>query len=240
MASSNKIPLNYIVFDDESDELQQNKSNVSVAGVDCNLIFINPTDFLDVATNNFKIAEFESMIDEKTRGLQINLIASDWNMLPKTNNYNEINALEIIKILVNKHEKFKKIQYLVYSGKSKEVSEVLIGEIKNEIEKNPQDPINSKQLLSMLLEMKLKFCTRAERFNEINTLIYNNKTISLIVLNTLSSFDSNIFHNTGNDFFDGKKIGELIDLISENNNLGLKFIREFIEMSIANYTELNG
>ena len=50
----------------------------------------------------------------------------------------------------------------------------------------------------------------------------------------------NTIVNTGNGAFDGKKIGSLVDLISQNNDLGLKFIREFMELSIANYTKING
>ena len=238
MASSNKILLNYLVFDDENDEENQNRINVKVPGIECNLIFINPVEFWDHDTDDFKIKEFEKYLDDKLRGKQINLIASDWNMVPETNNYGPINALAVIKILIKKNVKFKKIQYLIYSGKPKEVSEVIISEIKGELE-SAEEPIYSKELLSMLLEMKLKFCSRNERFNEINTLINNNKTISLIVLNSLNQLDRNTIHSMGNEYFDGRKIGDLLNLISENNDLGLKFIREIIDMSIAYYSKLN-
>lgn len=238
MASSNKILLNYLVFDDEDEEINQNKSKVKVSGINCNLIFINPVNFWEAETNEFQIDEFIKHLDNELKGKQINLIASDWNMVQKTKNYEPINALAIIKILVEKHEKFKKIQYLIYSGKPKEVSQVIISEMKKEFE-SEDDPIYSKELLSMLLEMKLKFCSRNERFNEINTLINSNKTISLIVLNSLNQFDQNIIHKMGNEYFDGKKIGDLLDLISKNNDLGLKFIREIIEVSISHYTKLN-
>ncbi|NIJ45610.1 hypothetical protein FHR24_002078 [Wenyingzhuangia heitensis] len=234
----NKIPLNYLVFDDENEELNQNKAKVKVNGVDLNLIFINPVNFLDLDTNEFKIEEFVSFLDEELKGKPINLIASDWNMVPKTVNHGAINALEIIKILVSKHEKFKKIQYLIYSGKPKEVSEVIITEIKSEL-KSTEEPIYSKELLSKLLEMKIKFCSRNQRFDEINTLINSSKTISLIVLNSLGQFNRSVISNTGNKDFDGKEIGNLLDLISVNNDLGLKFVREIIELSIAHYSEIN-
>lgn len=238
MASSKKIPLNYLVFDDEDEEKNQHSININISGIECNLIFINPTEFLDVDKNIFDIEAFKSEIDKKIKGLQINLIASDWNMVGKSKNYPPINAFEIIKILTNKNDKFKKIQYLIYSGKPNEVSNVLINEIKKELQ-TQDEPIYSKEILSLLLEMKLKFTSRGQRFEEIKTLINNNKTISLIVLNSLSQFDRNMVINTGNDHYDGKKIGILIDLISQENDLGLKFIREFIELSIAHYTILN-
>tara|TARA_R110002072_G_scaffold287464_3_gene453106 strand:- start:9257 stop:9976 length:720 start_codon:yes stop_codon:yes gene_type:complete len=238
MATSNKILLNYLVFDDEDEEVNQNKSNVKVAGFDCKLTFINPVNYWNQDTNEFELDKFDKEIDELIKGKQINLIASDWNMVPKTENHQEVNALEVIKILVKKHPKFKKIQYLIYSGKPKEVSQVLISEIRTDLQSN-DEPIYSRELLSMLLEMKIKFCSRNERFNEVNTLINSNKTISLIVLNALSQFDKNTVHNTGNQYFDGREIGKLLDLISENNDLGLKFIREIIELSVSHYSKLN-
>lgn len=238
MASSNKILLNYLVFDDEDEEIQQNLSNVSVPGIECNLIFINPVKFWNQETDEFDIEKFNEELNDRLKGIQINLIASDWNMVPKTKNFNEINALEIIKILTSKNDKFKKVQYLVYSGKPKDVSQVLLNDIKRDLEVT-DEPIYSKEILSLLLEMKIKFTSRSDRFNEINTLIKGSKTISLIVLNTLNKFDSNLVINTGNQYFDGKKIDYLLDLISKENDLGLKFIREIIELSIAHYTKLN-
>ena len=238
MSTSNKILLNYLVFDDENEEISQNKSSVGVPGFDCQLIFVNPVNCWNQDTNEFELERFNSELEQVTLGKQINLIASDWNMVPQTVNHKEINALEIIKILVNKNPKFKKIQYLIYSGQPKEVSQVLLSEIQTDLQSN-DEPIYSKELLSMLLEMKIKFCSRKERFNEVNTLINSNKTISLIVLNALNRFDNNTVIKTGNDFFDDKKIGELLDLISKKNDLGLKFIREIIELSISHYTKLN-
>lgn len=238
MASSNKIILNYLVFDDEDEEINQNKLNVSVPGMECNLIFVNPVKYWNQETNEFDIDNFSLKLEQLLQGVQINLIASDWNMVPKTENYEEINALEIIKILSQKNDKFKKVQYLIYSGKPKEVSQVLITGIKNDLESS-DEPIYSKELLSLLLEMKIKFSSRNERFNEMNTLIRSSKTISLIVLNTLNLFDENMISQTGNAYYDGKKIGYLLDLISQNNDLGLKFIREIIELSIAHYSKLN-
>ena len=238
MATSNKIPLNYLVFDDEDEEINQHESNVNVPGFNCDMIFINPVNYWNQDTNEFELTRFNEEIENFLKGKQINLIASDWNMVPKTENHQEVNALEVIKILVSKNPKFKKVQFLIYSGKPKEVSQVLISEIQTDLKSN-DEPIYSKELLSMLLEMKIKFCSRSERFNEINTLVNNNKSISLIVLNALSQFDRNIVHNTGNEYFDGREIGKLLDLISQNNDLGLKFIREIIELSIAHYSKIN-
>src|SRR5690606_21308986 len=124
MATSNKILLNYLVFDDDNEEINQSKSNVNVHGFDCQLTFINPVNYWNQDTNEFELDRFNKDLDELLKGKQIHLIASDWNMVPKTVNHQEVNALEVIKILVGKNPKFKKVQYLIYSGKPKEVSQV--------------------------------------------------------------------------------------------------------------------
>jgi len=238
MATNQKIPLNYLVFDDENDEHKLNLSQVRVSGMECNVIFFNPNDYFDPDKNEFEIDRFKTEIKTRTRGCQIHLVASDWNMLGKSENYPEVNALQIIEILLEIHDKYKKVNYLIYSGKPNEVSTVLIDKIKEELEEK-NEPIYSKELLSLLLELKIKFSPRANRFDEIIAIINSAKTISLIVLNSLSLFENNTFHNTGNEMFDGRKIEDLLNLISQNNDLGLKFIREFIELSIANYSEIN-
>ncbi|WP_185212828.1 hypothetical protein [Sphingobacterium mizutaii] len=238
MSSTEPLKINYLVFDDEGKEFALNQKNVKSPGIECNVIFFNPNDYYDALNDEFKINEFIVDIKQKIEGKYISLVASDWNMLRKTANYPEVNALQIIQILLGINDKHKKTHYLIYSGNPSEVSTVLIDLIKNELEKK-NEPIYSKELLSLLLELKIKFSSRGERFTEIQTLIKSSKTISLILLNSLSSFEKLKLHNTGNECFDGRSIEELLDLIAQNNDLGLKFIREFIEMSIANYTDLN-
>lgn len=238
MSSTQPLKIYYLVFDDDHKELTLNKSTVKEPGLECNVIFFNPNDYYNAPNDEFRIDDFKNDIINETQGKYISLVASDWNMLRKTSNFPEVNALEIIQILLSINEKYKKTHYLVYSGNPSEVSTVLIDLIKKELN-NKTEPIYSKELLSMLLELKIKFSSRGERFNEIITLIRSSKTISQIVLNSLSFFEKNKLHNTGNEIFDGKSIEELLQLITLNDNLGLKFIREFIEMSIAHYTELN-
>lgn len=240
MSSSSPITLNYLVFDDENDEANQNALNVKIPGFTCNYIFINPIDFYIVGNDTFDIEAFKNKIIEETKGYQISLVATDWNMLHQTTNHNEINGLEVIEILLAINEKYRKCQFLIYSGKATEASQVLIEKIKNEIAQNDSNQtISSLELLSLLLEIRIKFCPRNSRFGEISTLIKNEKTISLMVLNALVNFDDNLIINTGNPDYDGRTIKSLIELITQNNDLGLKFIREFIELSISNYTELN-
>lgn len=240
MSSSDPIQLNYLVFDDEEEERNQNNLNVKIPGFICNLLFVNPTDFFAASENKFDIDGFKKEIENKTKGYYISLIATDWNMLQKTDNHPELNGLEIIEILLKINEKYRKCPFLIYSGKPQEASNVLISKLKGEICTDVvREPIYSLQLLSLLLELRVKFCARHSRFDEIKTLIKGEKSISLIVLALLANFDSNLLVNTGNEYYDGRKIGDLIDMLSQDNDQGFKFVREFIELSIANYTEIN-
>jgi hypothetical protein len=239
MSSFAPIQLNYLVFDDDNEEINQHPLNVKIPGLNCNLIFINPKDFYIVEDDSFDIDSFKNKIAELTKGLPISLIATDWNMIDKTTNYNAINGLEIIEIMLAVNSKYRKCSFLIYSGKSNEASQILISKIQKEINDEANEPIYSLELLSLLLELKIKFSARGTRFDEIKILLKSEKTISQMVLNSLGKFDRNQIINTGNESFDGRTIGSLVDLISENNDLGLKFIREFIELSIANYSELH-
>jgi len=241
MSSNDPIQLNYLVFDDEDEEKNQNGLQVKIPGFTCNLIFVNPTDFLIAEDNTFDIDGFKKEIVSKTKGYYISLIATDWNMLPQTTNHPELNGLEIVETLLKINEKYRKCPFLIYSGKPQEASNVLISKLKTEVcTDEVKEPIYSLELLSLLLELKIKFCARNSRFEEIMTLMKGEKTISQIVLNLLANFDSNLLVNTGNHNYDGKTIGSLVEMLSQDNDRGLKFIREFIELSIANYTEING
>ena len=240
MASTDPIELNYLVFDDEDEERNQNLLNVKIPGFSCNLLFVNPVEFYNAENDTFDIEAFKSKIIEITRGRHISLVATDWNMMRSCSNYSEVNGLEIIEILLKINEKYRKCPFLVYSGNPNEASAVLIGKIRSEVCIDTNEPIYSLQLLTLLLELKIKFCSRNSRFNEIKTLIKGEKSISLIVMNLLATFDSNLVVNTGNEFYDGRTVGSLVNAISQDNDLGFKFVREFIELSIANYTELNG
>ncbi|MGQ3013460.1 MAG: hypothetical protein ACT6QS_07125 [Flavobacteriales bacterium] len=240
MSSSDPIQLNYLVFDDEEEEKNQNNLNVKVSGFTCNLIFVNPTDFFIAEDNQFDAEGLKAEIVAKTQGFHISLVATDWNMLPATANHAELNGLEIIETLLRINDKYRKCPFLIYSGKPQEASNVMIEKLRAEIcSGEVKEPIYALQLLSLLLELKIKFCARGSRFAEINTLIKGEKSISLIVLNLLANVDRNLLINTGNEYYDGKRIGDLIDMLSKDNDQGFKFVREFIELSIANYTEIN-
>jgi hypothetical protein len=237
MSSSQPISLNYLVFDDDNDAKKQYQSNINIPSCDCNIIFINPVDFFDADSNIFNGEGFISDICEKTKGININLIISDWNILPPNEDgFSGIVGWDIIEYVIKAKDKLKSRSFLIYSADLKKASKYIIDRIKGDIDKD--DLITSLDFVTEILELKLKFCKRDDnRFAEIVTLLKSSNTISNIVLNSILNFDKNTVINTGNEHFDGKQIS---DLINDNPDVnGLKFIREFIELSIANYTELN-
>lgn len=237
MSSSQLISLNYLVFDDDNDAKNQYESTIILPSCNCNMIFINPKNFFDAESNFFNEDGFVSEIYEKTKGLNINLIISDWNILPPNQDgFSGIVGWDIIESVIKAKNKLKSRSFLIYSADLKKASEFIIKRIKSDLEKD--ELITSLEFITAILELKLKFCKRDEnRFSEITTLLKSSNSISNIVLNSVLNFDKNTVINTGNKHFDGKSISDLINDQPDIN--GLKFIREFIELSIANYTELN-
>lgn len=237
MSSNQPLSLNYLVFDDDNDAESQYRSNITVPSYNCNLIFINPTEFYDAESNLFNGEQFISEIQKKTQGININLVISDWNILPANEDgFQGIVGWDIIEYVIKAKNKLKTRSFLIYSADLNKASQYIIDKIKKDIEKN--DLITSLNFISSILEIRLKFCKRDEqRFSEVVTLLKLSNTISNIVLDSVLNFDKNTIVKTGNKHFDGKKIFELVN--EHPDVQGLKFIREFIELSIANYSELN-
>lgn len=229
--------LNYLVFDDDNEAANQYKLKISIAPKLCNLIFINPTDFYDVEANKFNNKEFISKIQEATQGKHINLIISDWNILDANpDGFSGIVGWDVIEATIMAKEKLKNTPFLIYSADIGKASNFVISRIEKDIKSN--DITISQNFLNAILELQLTFCRRDEhRFNKITELLRRSDAITNIVLDSMLKFDQNMIVNTGNKNFDGKQIAELTK--EPINHDGLQFIREFIELSIANYTELN-
>ncbi|MHC5311053.1 hypothetical protein ACYSNM_13500 [Myroides sp. LJL116] len=242
MASSDRIPLNYLVFDDDNEAENQYNANIIIRGYNCNLIFINPQDFYCAESNIFKIEEFKDKIKEKTKDININLIISDWNILDAVEDFQGIVGWDIIEYTIEAKEKLKTRPYLIYSSDIQNASNYILGKISKEIKKvegsdKDLESIPSLEFIKRILELKVKFCHRdAQRYSEVITLLKASSTISNIVLDSIFKYGENIVY-TGNQYYDGRKISDLVDGPTPNDK-GLKFIREFIDLSIANYTEI--
>lgn len=235
-----QIELNYLVFDDDADAPNQYLNKIQIDGCQVNPIVINPLDSYNVETNKFEFAKFESEIIDKSRGRNINLIITDWNLISgNEDGFSGIKGWDIIEKVLQTQEKWKSRTFLIYSSDIKKASKYVIDKIKREIENQPDDIIPSLEFISKVIELKIKFCKRDDqRFQEIKTLLNDSNTISNVVLDSVISFDSNLIINTGNSDFDGKKISEILN----TNNIdlgGLKFVKEFIDLSISHYTRLN-
>ena len=240
MSSREPIPINYLIFDDDPDAENQYNTRIKISGYIINSIFINPKDYFDAESNQFNKSLFVEEIIEKTKGININLVITDWNIIPPTPNteFQGIVGWHIIDYILQAKEKLKSRQFLVYSSDINRASRYILDNIKSEMD-SQKDDIESLQFISRILELRLKFCKRDEqRFEEIITLLKESNTISNMVLNSILSFDETMVIETGNEDFDGRKIGDL--LTGPNPDIkGLKFIREMIELAIAHYTKLN-
>lgn len=235
--SDNNIPANYLVFDDDDDALDQYKLKVKIEGYDCNPIYINPANFVDPENGNFKVEEFKIEIIERTNGVNICLILTDWNMsLP------DIFGWDIIEYCIDAKNKLKDKQFFIYSSDIQRASKYILEKIKTEVcdKTDAIDDLSLHTFVSNILDLKVKFWKRdGTQFSEIITLLKKeSKTISNVVLNSVQNFDEMLIVNTGNDDFDGKTIGDILNNI-EDNGIGLRFVKEIVELSVSHYTELN-
>lgn len=235
-----KIELNYLVFDDDNEANKQYHNKIRINGCIVTPIVINPIDFYDPDSNKFNKIEFKSEVERQTKGRNINLIITDWNILPKEDDFPGVKGWDIIELVIETKEKWKSRTFLIFSSDIKKASDYVLQKIKDEIEDKPDDIIPSLEFIREIIELKIKFCKRNDqRFEEIKTLLKMSNTISNVVLDSLISFDDNTIINMGNSDYDGKKISDILKLNNEDIG-GLKFIREFIELSIAHYSNLNG
>ena len=233
------IELNYLVFDDDSEAFNQYLNKIQIPGCHINPIFINPLDSYNVDTNSFEDEKFNNEIIEKTQSRNINLIITDWNILAENGVFAGIKGWDIIEKVLALKEKWKSRTFLIYSSDIKKATDYVLKKIINEIDTHPDDSIPSLEFISKIIELRIKFCKRDDqRFEEIKTLLKASNTISNIVLDSLLSFDENMIINTGNSDLDGKKIADILNPNSVDLG-GLKFIREFIELSISHYSKLN-
>lgn len=241
MASTNKIKLNYLVFDDDDEAENQYIRNIQISGYDCVPIFINPSDYYDADKNEFNELYFLHTITEKTAGINVNLIVSDWNIIDKNEDFSGIVGWDIVQYVIKAKDKLKNKPFLIYSSDIKNASNYIISKIAQEVcgEKEKVDDLSLNNFIANILQLRIKFWKRdGTQFNEIITLLRESNTISSIVLNSVAAFDKNMVINTGNRDFDGKRISNLLN-DNEIDLKGLKFIREFIELSIAHYSNLN-
>lgn len=237
---SSKLLLNIVVFEDDPTQKELLESKVKVMGFNVKILFIDPTDFYDPKEDVFNESEFLDKINELVKGNYIHLIASDWNLFNGTEKCPTITGIDMVQKMSAIQDKFRKTQYLLYSGNIDEASKYVLDRIKKEIDERNSDDINAIQLLSLVLNSRIKFIKRGLHFDEIVQLVSSEKNISSIVLNSLETFHQTTVINTGNDEFDGRTIGHFLTLIQQNDNAGFKFIKEFTDLGIANYTEING
>ncbi|MDV3898833.1 hypothetical protein CMU05_14755 [Elizabethkingia anophelis] len=241
MASTNKIRINYLVFDDDDEAENQYIKNIQIAGYNCVPIFINPSDFYDADKNEFNEDTFLQAIVDKTTGINVNLIVSDWNIIDKNDGFSGVVGWDIVQYVIKAKDKLKSKPFLIYSSDIRNASNYILLKIAQEVcnERGKIDDLSLNNFIANILQLRIKFWKRdGTQFNEIITLLKEASTISSIVLDSVLAFDKNMVINTGNIDFDGRRISDILK-DNEVDLKGLKFIREIIELSIAHYSELN-
>ena len=231
MGNQRKIELYYFVFDDENQQKNLLIQTIKISGCNCNLIFINPKDYINEQTGSFDKETFKSKVIDESQGKEISLIATDWNLINKSDKFNGICGWDIIELVIEAKQKLENKRFLIYSGNIRNVSKFIAEKIReNGI--TERLPI----VVEKLLKLRIKICSRNSQIEEILSALKDANTISSIVLNTIQSFGEHKMHNMGNDY-DGNKIVDILKS-EEADIFGLKFIREIIELAIAKYSDL--
>lgn len=237
---SNNIDLNVIFFEDNQDQIALLSEKIKISGFKINKVFIDPNDFYDAEKNLFSLKNLESHILRELNGLHISLIATDWNLFEVAPNL-KFKGIDSVQLLLRIKPKLSKVQFLIYSGNIKEASEYVLNSIVqniNDAKGKGDSEILSIELIKDIFSTRIDFCSRGEYFTKVNELLKKEVSMKNIVLNSLEG-SSLATIKTGNENFDGRTLEELTGLINSDDIKGLKFIKEFTELAIANYTELN-
>lgn len=237
---SNNIDLNVVFFEDNQDQRTLLSEKIKISGFNINKIFIDPNDFYDAESNSFSLEALENHVLRELNGLHINLIATDWNLFEVEPSL-KFKGIDSVQLLLRIKPKLSKVQFLIYSGNINEASEYVLKKIVmniNEAIGKGDSDILSMELINDIFSTRIDFCSRGEYFAKVNELLKKEVSLKNIVLNSLEASSLAII-NTGNDNFDGRTLEELTGLINIEDIKGLKFIKEFTELAIANYSELN-
>lgn len=237
-----KNNIYFLVFDDDpaQEEIIRKKIIDQLGEYELEYDLINPKDFINLETNSFKEEDFKNYVFEKTKGKHISVIASDCNLI-KIENF-IYQGIDLISLLLTEVRKNYKCPFILYSGKAKDASTHIINKIKYEIENELEDDkdINSIQILKNLMEARINFSGRLDDSycDEIIKVIKSDLNTNEIIFNSFKKFGLTKI-NIGNNDYDGKSLDEVLELIYHQDIKGQRFIKEFLELSIAHYSNLN-
>jgi hypothetical protein len=238
-----KNNIYFLVFDDDpaQDKIIESRILANLKEFEVEYDLINPKEFVDLESSSFKEEEFRDSVFQKTKGKTINVIASDCNLI-KIDEF-IFQGIDLISILLAETRKNYNCPFILYSGKAKEASVHIINKIKQAtvIDLIEEDSdINSISVLKNLMQARINFSGRNEDSycDEIVKVIKSELSINDIILSSFSKFGLTTVQ-TGNSDYDGKSLDELLSLIDQKDVKGQRFVKEFIELSIAHYTNLN-
>jgi hypothetical protein len=237
-----KNNIYFLVFDDDpaQDKIIESRILENLKEFEVDYGLINPKEFVDLESNSFKEEEFRNFVFEKTKGKTINVIASDCNLI-KIDEF-IFQGIDLISILLSESRKKYNCPFILYSGNAKDASVHIINKVRQAIEINLEEvnDINSISVLKNLMQARINFSGRNEDSycDEIVKVIKSDISINDIILSSFSKFGLTTVQ-TGNSDYDGKSLDEILSLIDQKDVKGQRFVKEFVELSIAHYTNLN-
>jgi hypothetical protein len=230
-----------LIIDDEDQKdeifILQSKAKEQQFPIECYFFNLSSREVQREEIRNGKpdtVIDFEKVLEELKRlfdDQEIDLIACDY----KYNIDSTQDGLKLVKFLKENMFKGKKMPYLLYSSKSKEIEEKLQSEVKELID----DRSNLKQYLEAYFETNPeKIIKRGNYDDSIIEYLKRNKTDlrlklgSKLLKNPDRVFD-NIFPR-----FNGKTLSQLAKLLEDRTEESDDFESEFLDRSVSHFIYL--
>ncbi|UEQ78352.1 hypothetical protein [Chryseobacterium arthrosphaerae] len=231
---TSKIPICFLVIDNDSTQREIIKKEVlrKLIEYDIHYYFYNPNNFMVEKDDDFVFDEtgFVKKIDEDTKGKSINLIAIDYNLLD-----DKLKGIDVVNILQDKSVKnFKNCQFIIHSAAINEASDRILKKI--EEKKGNKETLISE--INNLINSRISLSTKQKYPSEIVRNIKENMDVKSIIINAIEKLEL-VTINYGNSDFDGLSVSKLMNLFESDDLKGQRFIKEFIELSIAHFGSLN-
>jgi hypothetical protein len=241
--NNNRVKVNFLVFDDDSNQKKIIQSRIidRIKEYDVKFWLVDPSEFINIEENVFKEQAFLDFVFEETKGYNINVIASDCNLI-KIEDF-IVQGIDLVSILLSETRKTYASPFILYSGKLEESSKHILEKIQKQVSETigtGSYDINAVGILKHLMKARIIFSGRNEDSycDEIIKIIKSEIDIGDLLVSSFNKFGKTRL-NTGNSIYDGRTLNEIVVLLEESNVNSQRFVQEFTELAIAHYTAIN-
>jgi hypothetical protein len=220
--------------EDQSHEIEGIIRNGKPKGINiiCHQFNVGSTSREDLLNDakNIDIAKVVATFNNEFKGIAFNLMAFDWDLSDPN-----INGIELIRQF-QANDLRKNTPKLLYSGVLKEQ----IGSMLNEFKENKRTEKTVINWLNALIKTPIMdFIDRPEYANSIVSILEkSNDSLEFAIESELRKLKDCEFKSVFPEF-EGRKFGEIADLIESENVAGNRFKRELVNQIISYLTNIN-